>query len=107
MFHCRWVASNNEYYGYVKLPGKECAAEKVRLDFNGHVDAESKGTKLGGFALRVFVPKKGPKDDQLEISVTLRPEEWLDLIDAMKEEFEAAEVVRKQFDDLQKGERSE
>lgn len=98
------MASNNEYYGYVKLPGKECAAEKVRLDFNGHVDAESKGTKLGGFSLRVFVSKKGPKDDQPEISVTLRPEEWLDLIDAMKEEFEAAQVVRKQFDDLQQGE---
>jgi hypothetical protein len=98
------MASNNEYYGYVKLPGKEAAAEKVRLDFNGHVDAQSKGTKLGGFALRIFVSKKGPKDDQPEISVTLRPEEWLDLIDAMKEEFEDAQTVRKQFDDLQKGE---
>jgi hypothetical protein len=101
------MASNNEYYGYVKAPGKEAAAEKIRLDFNGHVDAESKGTKLGGFSLRMVVGKKTPKDDQLEISVTLRPEEWLDLIDAMKEEFEAAQIVRKQFDDLQKSEGSE
>jgi len=101
------MASNNEYYGYAKLPGKECDAEKIRLDFNGHVDAESKGTKLGGFSLRMFVAKKGIKDDQPEIGVTLRPEEWLDLIDAMKEEFEAAQIVRKQFDDLQNGEGSQ
>ena len=40
----------------------------------------------------MFVLTKNFKDEQPEISVTLRPEEWLDLIDAMKEEFEAVIV---------------
>jgi hypothetical protein len=37
---------------------------------------------------------------QLEISVHLRPEEWLDLIDAMKEEYESASKDLKDWDKL-------
>ncbi len=94
------MAKQNQYRGYVKLPKKELYRESIRLDFNAHINREPEGTKLEGFSLRLFVLKKGLKDQQPEMSVTLRPEEWLDLIDAMKEEFESASKARKDFDGM-------
>jgi hypothetical protein len=81
------MASHNQHRGYVKLPKKKLYSENVSLDFNGHIDSKPHGTKLEGFSLRAFVLGKTFKDDQPEICVTLRPEEWLDLIDAIKEGF--------------------
>ena len=95
------MASRNKYRGYVKLPKMELYEDTIRLDFNGHVHSEPNGTKLEGFSLRLFVLKKNAKDQQPEISVTLRPEEWLDLIDAMKEEFESVSKIRKTLDDME------
>jgi hypothetical protein len=98
------MASHNEYPGYVKLPKQKAYSVRVRLDFNGRVFSKSGGTRLEGFSLRLFTMGKNLKEwkEQPEISVTLRPEEWLDLIDAMKEEFEDASQARKEFDDLRK-----
>ena len=94
------MPSQNQYPGYVKLPRKELCTENIRLEFNGHIDSNSNGTRLEGFSLRLFPLNKNHKDEQPEISVTLRPEEWLDLIDAMKEEFESVSKARKDFDEL-------
>ena len=94
------MASPNEYRGFVKLPRKKQCLENIRLDFNGHIDSKPGGTKLEGFSLRLFVVGKTGKDELPEISVTLRPEEWLDLIDAMKEEFESVSKAREDFDKL-------
>ena len=95
------MASHNQYRGYVKLPGKDLYHEQIRLDFNPRINVEPpKGASLEGFSLRLFVLKTNGKRDQPEISVTLRPEEWLDLIDAMKQEFERAQEGRKKMDGL-------
>lgn len=94
------MASHNECSGYVKLPKKKLYSARVRLDFNGHVNSQPGGTKLEGFSLRLFTLGKSLKNEQPEMSVTLRPEEWLDLIDAMRQEFESASRVRKEFDDM-------
>jgi hypothetical protein len=94
------MASHNQYRGYVKLPKKKLYLENISLDFNGHIDSNPGGTKLEGFSLRLFALGNTIKDDQPEISVTLRPEEWLDLIDAMKEEFESVSKAREDFDKL-------
>jgi len=97
-----FMASHNQYHGYIKLPNKKLQELPIRLDFNGHIHSEPGGTKLEGFSLRLFVLKKkiGSKQEHPEMSVTLRPEEWLDLIDAMKQEFESVYAARKKFDDL-------
>ena len=94
------MASHNEYRGYVKLPKIKPQNDLIRLDFNGHIDSRPEGTKLEGFSLRMFVPGKTPGDNGPEISVTLTPEQWLDLIDAMKAEFDSVQKARKEFDDL-------
>jgi hypothetical protein len=98
------MASHNEYLGYVKLPKKKEYSARVRVDFNGHVFSKPEETKLEGFSLRLFTRGKNMKEwkEQPEIGVTLRPEEWLDLIDAMKEEFENSSRARKEFDDMGK-----
>jgi len=92
--------SQNEYRGVVKLPKKKASRETVQLDFNGYIDSQPEGTKLSGISLRLSVIGKGAREDQTEISITLRPEEWLDLIDAMKEEFESVQKARKNFDEI-------
>jgi hypothetical protein len=94
------MSAQNEYRGFVKFPKKKPTRETVRLDFNGFIDSQPEGTKLSGISLRLSVLNKGSKDDQAEISITLRPEEWLDLIDAMKEEFESVQKARKNFDEM-------
>ncbi len=95
------MASPNEYHGYVKLPKKKLKKGLIRVNFNGHIDSRPEGTKLEGFSLRMFIPGKNPGDDHPEICITLTPEQWLDLIDAMKAEFESVQKARKNFEDLQ------
>ena len=93
------MASHNKFHGYVCIPKQKTYRGKVRLDFNAQLESEDeKGTKMHGFALRLFVLGKKPGAIHPEIGVTLRPEEWLDLIDAMKQEFEVAEKWRKKLD---------
>jgi hypothetical protein len=94
------MASHNSYPGYVKLPQRPLYKETVRLDFNANIRSKPGDTKLEGFALRLFVLKKGPKDQQPEIAIHLRPEEFIDLADAMKAEFESAQRAHKRIDDL-------
>jgi hypothetical protein len=49
----------------------------------------------------MLVPGKQLSDEQSEMSITLTPEQWLDLIDAMKAEFESVQKARKDFNDIQ------
>lgn len=88
------MATQNQFPGYAKLPRKKEFRTKVRLDFNGRINSGPDGAKLNGFSLRLFTPKEKPSDQKSEIGVYLRPEEWLDLIDAMKEVFEKYSQAR-------------
>ena len=72
----------------------------IRVDFNGYVDARHKGVRLEGFSLRLFVAEKNSEDGQTEMSIKLTPEQWLDLVDAMKAEFESVQKARKNIEDL-------
>jgi len=94
------MALHNDYRGSIKLPNKKLYDDLIRLDFNSHVAIQPGNAKLEGFSLRLFVPGKRSKDEQPEISITLTPEQWLDLIDAMKAEFESVQKARKEFDDM-------
>jgi hypothetical protein len=94
------MSSFNEFPGYVKLPKKELYNAPVRLDFNARISADPKGAKWEGFSLRLFTLKRNQKGEQPEMSVDLRPEEWLDLIDAMKNEYKQAEKARRKLDKL-------
>jgi len=91
------MASQNEFPGYMKLPKKRLVNTRLRLDFNSRIVSDSKSSRWEGFSLRLFKLAKGIGNDP-ELSVDLRPEEWLDLIDAMKEEYERAEKARKKFE---------
>jgi hypothetical protein len=95
------MPSFNEYYGHVRLPGGKLSNDLIRLDFSAHVDAQPESTRLEGFTLRLFVQGKNAADGQPETSIKLTPEQWLDLIDAMKAEFESVQKARKNFEDLQ------
>lgn len=97
------MASHNEYPGYVKLPKKKLRKMPVRLDFNARINTDSTGSKWEGFSLRLFTLKRNLRGEQPELSVDLRPEEWLDLIDTMKKEFKEAEKARRKLD-KEKGE---
>jgi hypothetical protein len=88
------MAKFNEYYGYIKLPGKKLYKHSVRLNFNGNMEKGPEGAKLRGFSLRMFVSGEMGKRPQPEISVTLTPEQWLDLIDAMKAEYKKGNCSR-------------
>jgi len=90
----------NQYYGSVKLPGKKLQNELIRVDFNAYVDARHKGVRLEGFSLRFLVQGKNSEDGQTEMSIKLTPEQWLDLVDAMKAEFESVQKARKNIEDL-------
>jgi hypothetical protein len=94
------MASPNEYRGYIKLPKEKLSDCSIRLDFNGHVDVQPRNASLRGFSLRMSVPGKHSNDEQSEMSITLTPEQWLDLVDAMKAEFESVQKARKGFDDI-------
>ncbi len=91
----------NKYNGSVKLPGGKLRNDLVHLDFNAHVDARPESTKLEGFTLRLFVQGKNASDEQPELSIKLTPEQWLDLVDAMKAEFESVQKARKNIEDMQ------
>jgi len=95
------MASPNEYRGYIKLPEKKLYDCSIRLDFNGHVDVQPRNASLRGFSLRMSVPGKQSNDERSEMSITLTPEQWLDLIDALKAEFESVQKARKDFNDIQ------
>jgi hypothetical protein len=88
------MASHNQYPGYIKLPKEKTQKMNIRLDFNGRAILGSGTARLEGFSLRLYVSKRIVrgrfKEEHPEISVDLRPEEWLDLIDAMKHEYESA-----------------
>ena len=92
------MASHNEYQGYVKLPNKKLYRENIRFDFNPHVHSGPDDARLRGFTMRMFVLSKDYKDQQPELSVTLTTEQWLDLIDSMKQQFEQAKEIRKNMD---------
>ena len=94
------MPSFSEYYGSVKLPGKKLHNDLIRVDFNAYVDARHKGVRLEGFSLRLFVPGKNSEESQMEMSIKLTPEQWLDLVDAMKAEFESVQKARKNIEDL-------
>lgn len=93
------MASKNEFKGYVKIPGKPLTHPKVRLDFNFNLDGEGDSVDLKGFSLRMFAFTETSHTEDPEISVTLSPEQWLDLIDSMKEEFESAQKWRKKMEE--------
>jgi hypothetical protein len=95
------MAKHNQFPGYIALPKKRKAIElNVRLDFNGQIEAKPGRAELKGFHLRMFVLKKkiGGPDLHPEMGVYLRPEEWLDLIDAMKDEYERVDKGRRQLE---------
>jgi hypothetical protein len=94
------MASPNEYRGYIKLPKEKPSDCSIRLDFNGHMDVQPRNASLRGFSLRMSVPGKQSNDERSEMSITLTPEQWLDLVDAMKAEFESVQKARKGFDDI-------
>jgi hypothetical protein len=94
------MTSPIEYRGTVKLPNKKSYDGLIRLDFTGHVAIRPGNAKLEGLSLRMFVPGKNSKDEQPEMSITLTAEQWLDLIDEMKAEFESVQKARKEFDDM-------
>ena len=94
------MASLNEYPGYVKLPKKKPSKDSVKLDFSGHIEPHPGHAKLEGFSLRMLVHSGNPEHDQLEMSISLTPEQWLDLIDTMKAEFESVQKARKEFDEM-------
>ena len=99
------MPSQNLYPGYIRVPKKKPFQTALGLDFNGIINSQPGGTKLEGFTLRLYVPRKSSrsraKDEYPEMSVTLRPEEWLDLVDSMREAFESVSAARKEFDDSQ------
>lgn len=95
------MASPNEYRGYIKLPKEKLSDCSIRLDFNGHMDVQPRNTSLRGFSLRMSVPGKQLNDERPEMSITLTPEQWLDLVDAMKAEFDSVQKARKDFNDIQ------
>ena len=91
------MAKHNEFQGYIKLPKEKLKKLNIRLDFNGQVEVTPGRAELKGFYLRMFVRKEriGGPQTHPEMSVYLRPEEWLDLVDAMKDEFESHEKCRR------------
>jgi hypothetical protein len=98
--------AHNEYRGagYIKIPKKKLYHSTIRIDFNSRIVRNSGKTKLLGFSLRMFGPVeiiKGKfKHNHPEISVHLRAEEWLDLIDTMKAEYKSAQKMLKDMDSL-------
>src|SRR5712691_2356258 len=95
------MAKHNEFPGYIKLPDSQKAKNlNVRLDFNGQIEAEPGRAELKGFYLRMFIMRDDitAREIHPEMSVYLRPEEWLDLIAAMREEYEAGDKGRKDLE---------
>ena len=84
--------SRKRHNGYVKIPKKKTYEAPVRLTFNSHTYTEGDSSKLEGFTIRLSVPSgRMGVLPQIELGLYLRPEEWLDLIDAMKRKFDAAQ----------------
>lgn len=96
------MGDSNKYPGYIKLPKQKAVDQTVWLAFNAKSEREDGKLILKGFYLRMFAdkdslekPLEGP-----EMSVYLRPEEWLDLAETMKHEYERHDQARK---DLENG----
>lgn len=64
------------------------------------METSSNGTKVEGFSVRMFTIDQNLRGEHPEIGVKLTSEQWLDLIDAMKAEFELVQKHRKKLDDL-------
>lgn len=92
------MPSRNEYPGYVKLPKKKLYNARIRLDFNARLMMEQKSARWEGFSLRLFTIDANLRHEHPEISVDLRPEEWLDLIEAMKREYRDHERQRREWE---------
>lgn len=97
------MPSHNLYSGYVKLPGKSLYETEIRLDFNVEFDSESADTRVRSYNLRLFTLssiKNIGKGTEPEMSVSLTAEQWIDLIESMKEELDKADDIRKTFEDI-------
>lgn len=99
--------SSNVYQGYVKQTGRSPVKGFMRLQINPQVQCLDGGTKLNGFCLRISPRRDELGEEAPEMAIMLRPEEWLDLIDAMKAEFESAAEFRRSMDQSGSGEASE
>jgi hypothetical protein len=93
----------DEYYGQQQqIPGIANFPNRRRRPkwlarFSAKANRPNGHLILKGFYLRIFADKdnfKTPLNDP-EISVDLRPEEWLDLAYAMKHEYECHDKARK------------
>ena len=94
------MGDSNKYLGYIKLPNQKAAEQTVWLAFNSKSEMQDGKITLHGFYLRMFADKDPIEEplDGPEISVYLRPEEWLDLTDAMKHEYERHDQAWKDFE---------
>lgn len=96
------MASKNLFRGYVKIPDKPLYHHDIRVDFNFQVESKPGETHLNNFNLRMFtLPERKDmgKGTEPEIAVKLTAEQWLDLIQSMKEEIDRADDARRAFDD--------
>lgn len=94
------MSSHNSFHGYVKLPGNPLYDAEIRFDFNPQIDSRLEISRVNGFAMRMFTLGEG-KGEQPEIAVTMTAEQWLDLIAEMQREYESAQKLRKDMEDLQ------
>lgn len=89
----------NEFVGYVATPGKKLGQHRIHLDFNSRIEADADGARLGRYNLRLFVPKETLRDESVEIGIALTAEQWLDLVDAMKQEYTRTEEARREWNE--------
>lgn len=88
---------SNEFTGYVATPGTKLSQHPIRLDFNSRIECSEDGARLGAYNLRMFVPKAKLGDESVEIGIALTAEQWLDLVDGMKQEFIRTEDDRRDW----------
>jgi len=96
------MASHNLFPGYVKIPGEPLYHHDIRVDFNFQVESKPGETRLNSFNLRMFTlpeTKDRGKGTEPEIAVKLTAEQWLDLIDSMKQEIDRADDARRTLED--------
>jgi hypothetical protein len=88
----------NQFTGYVATPETKLSQHPIRLDFNSRIEGHPEGARLGAYNLRMFVPKAELGGPSVEIGISLTAEQWLDLVDAMKQEFIRTENDRREWD---------
>ena len=97
-------SDRNVYEGYVAGKIYRKGDMKIRLDFNPTIEHKSgEGTRIDRFNLRMFEDPQGKNSmemDGVEIAVSMTPEQWLDLISAMKAAVKDADGWREMFDKL-------